>query len=130
MKIILTCLLFISSLVLTAQSAFMLNNIEAPENFENIYIQKMNEDSLSSAFLIWIKKEVAKHKHLHHTENVFILEGTGVMTLNDSSFHVQTGMHIFIPKNTFHSLKVNSDFPVKAISIQSPKFDPSDRITK
>jgi mannose-6-phosphate isomerase-like protein (cupin superfamily) len=130
MKIILTCFLFISSLALTAQSASMLSNVKTPENFENIHVQKIDEDSLSSAFLIWIKKEVAEHKHLLHTENVFILEGTGVMTLNDSSFHVQTGMHIFIPKNTFHSLKVNSDFPVKAISIQSPKFDPSDRVFK
>lgn len=105
-----------------------LDTIKAPSNYDNIYSRTIASDSLSSSFVIFIKKEVKKHKHVTHTENVYILEGEGEMLLGDKTFKVKKGDIIFIPMNTVHSLNVTSTIPVKVLSVQSPHFDGKDRI--
>jgi mannose-6-phosphate isomerase-like protein (cupin superfamily) len=94
----------------------------------NVNIIRLGDDSLSSAFLIVIKTEVKSHKHAQHTENVYFVDGEGMMTLGLDTFAVKSGDHVFIPKNTFHSVKVTSTKPLKVLSVQSPEFDGSDRI--
>lgn len=123
----LTFLLFIYCLSF-GQSHQSLDTIHAPASYENIYNRPLYSDSLSSSFLIFIKKEVKSHKHVTHTEHVTILEGEGEMTLGEKKFTVKKGDIIFIPKNTFHSLKTTSQTPVKVLSIQSPGFDGTDRV--
>lgn len=120
-------LLFIFPIFATAQNQ-SLDTIKAPANYDNIYSRAISSDSLSSSFVIFIKKEVKKHKHLTHTENVYILEGEGEMLLGDKTIKVKKGDMIFIPMNTVHSLKVTSSTPVKVLSIQSPHFDGKDRL--
>ena len=120
-------LLFLFPLFATAQNQ-SLDTIKAPLNYDGIYSRMVASDSLSSSFVIFIKKEVKKHKHAKHTENVYILEGTGEMLLGDKTFLVKKGDMIFIPMNTVHSLKVTSSSPVKVLSVQSPHFDGKDRI--
>lgn len=115
---------------LFSQTITNFNQLQLSNDFENIAVTKIAEDSLSSSFIIQVKNEVAEHKHLFHTENVYIIEGEGSMMLNDSIFNILPGMHIFIPANTFHSVKVTSEIPLKVLSIQSPKFDPSDRVLR
>jgi len=105
-----------------------LDTIKAPINYDGIYSRMVASDSLSSSFVIFIKKEVKKHRHISHTENVFILEGEGEMLLGDKTFKVKKGDMIFIPINTVHSLKVTTSIPLKVLSVQSPRFDGKDRI--
>jgi mannose-6-phosphate isomerase-like protein (cupin superfamily) len=131
MKHFLSCILILAlTNIALSQSAVKLDALNAPENAGNIHVEKISEDSLSSAFVIWIKNEVAEHKHLRHTENIYVLEGSGIMTLDNDTFSITPGQHVFIPCNTFHSVKVNSSVPLKVISIQSPRFDPTDRILR
>lgn len=111
-----------------AQSFQSLDTIKAPADFENIYSRPLYTDSLASSFVIFIKKEVKAHKHITHTEHVYILEGNGEMTLGEKKFKVKKGDVVFIPKNTPHSLKTTSSLPVKVVSLQSPMFDGKDRI--
>ena len=120
-------LLFLFPIFATAQNQ-SLDTIKAPTNYDGIYSRMVASDSLSSSFVIFIKKEVKKHKHATHTENVYILEGEGEMLLGDKTFKVKKGDIIFIPMNTIHSLKVTSSIPVKVLSVQSPYFDGKDRI--
>lgn len=96
-------------------------------NYENIYIKKIAEDSLQSTYIIWIKKGVRSHYHNHHTELIHVLDGSGEMTLNDSSFLVEKGDFFMIPMQTHHAVVTTSDVPLKVMSIQCPKFD-GDRI--
>lgn len=105
-----------------------LDTIKAPDSYENIYSRVIASDSLSSSFIIFIKKEVKKHKHLDHSENIYILEGEGDMLLGDKMIHIKKGDVLFVPKNTPHYLKVTSKEPVKVLSIQSPYFDGKDRV--
>ena len=110
-----------------AQSSTAINNAQPPHVFDNIFVEKLESDSLSSSSIIWIKDSVRLHKHITHTEHVYILEGAGTMQLGDSTFNIGVGDYIFIPKTTPHKVSVTSKQPVKVLSIQSPKFEGKDR---
>jgi mannose-6-phosphate isomerase-like protein (cupin superfamily) len=120
-------LLFILPLYTKAQHR-SLDTIKAPTAYDNIYSFPVSSDSLSSSFVIFIKKEVKKHKHISHSEHVYVLEGEGEMLLGDKTFRIKKGDVIFIPMNTPHAVKTTSVSPVKVLSVQSPYFDGKDRI--
>ncbi len=107
-----------------------INNRKPSNEYENIYIQKLSSDSLASTFVVWIKKKVKLHKHINHTENVIIQQGSGKFQLNDSIYMVSSGDMITIPKNTWHGVVTTSEVPMKVISIQSPEFLGKDRVFK
>jgi mannose-6-phosphate isomerase-like protein (cupin superfamily) len=106
-----------------------LSEILPPDNYENVHVQKIAEDSLQSSFIIWIKKDVKGHFHQEHTENIMVLEGKAEMLFNGEKTIVKKGDYLNIPKGTHHSVeKVLSKKPLKVLSIQSPYFDGKDRI--
>ena len=125
-------LLFINFIVLQFFSFSQkteIGKIKFSENFDNIYNHLLFTDtSRISSFLIEIKKEVRAHKHIEHAEHVYILEGRGEMKLGNDSFEIKKGDLIFIPPNTFHSVKTLSKKSLKVISFQAPYFDGKDRI--
>jgi mannose-6-phosphate isomerase-like protein (cupin superfamily) len=107
-----------------------LDTIKAPGVYENLYNRALFSDSLSSSFAIFIKHEVKEHKHEKHSENIVVLDGEAVMKMDGKSFKIKKGDLIFVPKNTWHYVKVTSKTPLKVVSIQSPNFDGKDRIFK
>ena len=106
------------------------DKIEPDNDYDNIYVKKLSSESNATTFAIWIKKSVRLHKHIEHIENVYIAEGNGDFQLGDTIYNVKTGDLIVIPKNTWHGVIVNSQKPMKVISIQSPEFHGKDRIFK
>ena len=100
------------------------------EDYDNISITKLSTNSDATTFAIWIKKKVKIHKHINHTEHVYIKQGKGKFQLADSLYNVKTGDLIIIPKNTWHGVIVESRNPMKVISIQSPEFFGKDRVFK
>ena len=100
------------------------------EDYDNISITKLSTNSDATTFAIWIKKKVKIHKHIKHTEHVYIKQGKGKFQLADSLYNVKTGDLIIIPKNTWHGVIVESRNPMKVISIQSPEFFGKDRVFK
>lgn len=119
--------IFLFPLFAKAQTNQSLDTIKAPAVYENIYSRAIGSDSLASSFVIFIKKEVKKHKHVYHSEHVYVLEGEGEMLVGEKTFKIKKGDVVFIPKNTPHALKVTSS-PVKVLSIQAPFFDGKDRV--
>lgn len=113
-----------------SQKHLACKNLQAVGEYENVFSQQIASDSLVSSFVIWIKKEVKEHKHEFHSEHVYVLEGTAEMTLNEQYFTIKAGDFIFIPKNTWHYVKVTSNEPLKVLSIQAPTFDGKDRVLK
>lgn len=95
---------------------------------ENIYIKNIAHDSLSSGFIIIIKKEVKLHKHLLHSEYIAVIEGEGTMKVGNQEFFLKKNDIVFIPKNTPHSVITTSKVPLKVMSIQAPFFDGKDRV--
>ena len=106
------------------------DKIEPDNDYDNIYVKKLSSEFNATTFAIWIKKSVRLHKHIEHIENVYITEGNGDFQLGDTIYNVKTGDLIVIPKNTWHGVIVNSQKPMKVISIQSPEFHGKDRIFK
>ena len=100
------------------------------EDYDNISITKLSTNSDATTFAIWIKKKVKIHKHINHTEHVYIKQGKGKFQLADSLYNVKTGDLIIVPKNTWHGVVVESKNPMKVISIQSPEFFGKDRVFK
>ena len=117
-----------ATLFCKAQTSQSLDTIKAPDVYDNIFVRKLYSDSLASSFVIFIKNEVKAHKHVSHSEHVYILDGEGEMTVADKKFKIKKGDMVFIPKGTIHSLKVMSSSPVKVLSVQAPMFDGKDRV--
>lgn len=113
---------------LAAQSVIQLDTLQIRESYDNVLIKKLYSDKNASSFLIFIKKEVRLHKHLAHSETIYVLDGTGEMLLGNEKFAVKKGDIIFVPENTPHSVKVTSSVPLKVISNQAPEFDGTDRV--
>lgn len=105
-----------------------INDIKADIDYENIYVKKLDSDSNSTSFIIWIKKGVKSHKHEHHSEVIYVIEGEAMMTVNESKFHIGPGDYFRIPKNTYHSLDVLSKKYIKVMSVQAPEFYGEDRV--
>lgn len=123
-------ILILGLIVLHVQSQEVIDlmNFEPEQLKKNITVEPLTTDSLASSFLIWIGSGVAAHFHSQHTEHVYILEGSGMMQLGDSSFLVTPGYFIFIPKGTVHGVEVTSEETMKALSIQTPEFKGIDWI--
>lgn len=124
-------------LILTATLAFIatahaerlaLSDITMPTDTDNVYVHKIASDVHSSDFVIFIKNQVPLHKHLEHTETVYILEGRGMFQQDDTKMEVGPGDYLRIPENTPHAVTVLSEEPMKVLSIQAPEFLGEDRV--
>lgn len=113
------------------QEVMSKNEYSPTKDYENIYLERIAGDSLSTSFMIWIKDTVKTHKHERHSETIYTFEGTGTIYFNDSIQQKLTkGSIIFIPKDTCHAVKVTSEKPMQVLSVQSPGFYGEDRIFK
>ena len=130
MKVIYTALFIFVATLSFSQEISNVNDLQPGETYENIHIKKLDSDSNSTSFVIWIKQGVKSHKHEHHSEVLYIIEGEGKMTIGAATSNIKPGDYFRIPKNTYHSLKVTSKNPVKVISVQAPEFFGKDRIFK
>ncbi len=131
MRYVLLFIIFTSSVFTYGQEIYKTEDFNADNYFENIFVKKLSEDTLSSQFLIWVKDTVALHKHNFHTETIYVIEGEAHMYFNDEAPKIiKKGDVLFVPFNTWHAVKVISEEPLKVLSVQSPGFDGSDRIFK
>lgn len=123
--------LIITSLFYFAQASaerLVLSDIMPPEGLENIHVVKLASDSYSTDFVIFVKNKVPLHKHVEHSETIYVLEGKGLFQLGDQSMEIVAGDYIRVPKGTPHAVKVLSSIPLKIISVQAPEFLGKDRV--
>jgi quercetin dioxygenase-like cupin family protein len=59
------------------------------------------------------------HRHLRMDEAFFVLEGSGVLTLNDAPHTFEKGGTIFIPRNSWHGFS-NPDHELLLLWIMAP----------
>ena len=123
-------LLAISLLLFGQASAekLSLSDIVSPEDLENVHVIKLSSDAYSSDFIIFVKKQVPLHKHIEHSETIYVLEGKGLFQLGDQSMEIVAGDYIRVPKGTAHAVKVISDVPLKIISVQAPEYFGKDKV--
>lgn len=111
-----------------AQSITNEADLVTPAKLAKVEGRDIGSDSLSSGNVIWIKTELKAHKHLTHSEHVYIIDGEAEMRLGDKTVKIKNGDIIFIPKGTVHSVKVTSKRPLKVLSVQAPHSDGTDRV--
>lgn len=104
-----------------------LRTMRPPKTFDNVHVQILSGDSLSTAFVIWIQREVPAHYHAAHSETVLVLRGRGEMLLGEQRLPIRKGDLIFIPQGTPHSVTVKGRM-LQVLSSQSPHFDGKDRV--
>lgn len=105
-----------------------LSKITVPDNVENIHVQKISSDKNSTDFVIFIKQHVPLHKHLKHTETIYVLEGRGLFQQGEEHFEIGPGDYLRIPEDTPHAVRVLSSTPLKVLSVQAPEFLGKDRV--
>ncbi len=91
-------------------------------------VRLLHSDSLASAFIICVPREVKAHYHAAHTEHVVVIAGEAEMRLGDSLFVIRPGDAIAIPRGTVHAARTLSEEPLRVVSVQAPSFDGTDRI--
>jgi mannose-6-phosphate isomerase-like protein (cupin superfamily) len=128
MKQFIIIILILFPVVVFSQDIINVSEIKPGVEYDNIHVKKIDTDTNSSTFIIWIKKGVKSHKHEKHSEVIHVIEGSGVMTINNISFDIKVNDYFRIPQNTFHSLRVLSNEPMKVLSIQAPEFLGKDRV--
>lgn len=128
MRILTTALFLIIASSALSQNHWNVEEMQPKEAFDNILVEKLSSDSLSSSFVIWVKESVSSHKHALHTESLYVIEGEGEMIIGDEARSISAGSYLVIPPATFHSVKVTSEKPLKVISVQAPEFLGRDRI--
>lgn len=106
----------------------VLSEIKPPEDLENIHAVKLASDTHSTDFVIFVKKQVPLHKHVEHSETIYVLEGKGLFQLGDQSIEIIAGDYIRVPKGTPHAVKVLSSIPLKIISVQAPEYFGKDKV--
>jgi quercetin dioxygenase-like cupin family protein len=89
----------------------------------NIYI-KVGSATGSDGFALGTQQVmlgagIPIHRHLRMDEAFFVLEGSGVLTLNDAAHTFETGGTIFIPRNSWHGFS-NPDHELLLLWIMSP----------
>lgn len=130
MKVLVLFSVLFIQLTISAQTISIASLQPDSVNYENIHVKRISSDSLSSTFAIWVKLKVKMHKHIYHTEHVYVVAGEANFTIGDNVKVVKKGDLITIPKNTWHGVQVLSNSPLKVLSIQSPQFKGLDRIFK
>lgn len=122
-------LLIFSAIMITsefhAQHVPALDKKKPGEDWDNIFIEKIADDSSCTSFHIWIKGGVKHHFHASHTECIYIIEGEGTMELGEAIFPVKPGDFIQVPKGQVHA--VTASKPLHVISIQTPQWTTDDR---
>lgn len=111
-----------------SQNLLQLAKLKPSGAYDNVKVQKIYSNKHTSSFVIWIKKGVKAHKHLKHTEQVYILAGKARMRLNDKTFEVKKGDWVAIPEGSIHAVTVTSRRPLQVFSVQSPEFLGKDRV--
>ncbi|MBC8046995.1 MAG: cupin domain-containing protein [Fimbriimonadaceae bacterium] len=133
-RVVLFCFLFcglqsvVSAQAQTFPEMLNLQTLIADQEYENVLAKKIYSDSSVTAFVIWIKRDVPLHKHITHTEQIYVLEGTANISIGDVWMQISAGTWLIIPENTPHSVSVTSATPLKVLSIQAPEFDGTDRV--
>lgn len=123
------CLILLAQSMTTSAEIIHLPTIEIPTGAAAIHNQPLAASKHSSSFLLTIDAVVPNHYHQYHTEQIYVLEGTARMRLANEERTIQPGDYLLIPPGTVHGvIEITSKKPLKVLSIQSPRFDPSDRI--
>ena len=78
-----------------------------------------SENFVIKKIVVLSQKILSLQLHHHRSEHWIILQGTGIVTLDGTTFTVQQNDHIFIPKKHKHRIENDTNTPLIFIEIQT-----------
>lgn len=93
-------------------------------------VQELGHTSNIDVAHITVTGKSTPHLHKKTEEIYFILNGEGMVTIEDEQQKVEKDDTVLIPKNKFHSIERISAEPLELLAITSPGYDPNDVIEK
>lgn len=119
-----TSALSISGAPLISIPALLFNNainealLKQPEDCETVYVRpntpitfniSKTKDNISEVSLLTEElvpgSVIPVHKHLNEDEFFYFISGTGIVTINETTFTFKPGTTAFVPKNSWHTFK-------------------------
>ena len=93
----------------------LLQGIQPPNDFDNIYAKPLYVADGREMILVWAKDNVPEEVHHDVDECFLILEGTVKCYVEEEVFEMKRGDFMRIPLDQSHEVVVTSDKPAKAI---------------
>lgn len=129
MRVAILLLMVFTAITSSAQKVVNHERLTADTAYDNVHVIPFESTKDASSFIIFVKDEVPPHRHLEHTEHVYVIEGEGIMYFNGKFKNIKPGDVISIPPKTVHAVQTTSSTPLKVLSVQAPEFKGNDRET-
>jgi quercetin dioxygenase-like cupin family protein len=102
------------------------NPLKAGEKFQLISVAQ--DDTVTLSVLRLTEGAVVKpHLHKTHDETVYVIKGTGQMSINGKWVDVKAGSLHFNPMGKVHATKNTGNEPLVAVSVFTPSMKAPDR---
>ena len=109
---------------------FLLEKVKEIEkqNFDNVKLETIAKNELSTHHLVIIKKEEPLHIHAAHDGWAICLKGKGEFVIGDKKFPIHPGSSVFIPRGVPHKAIRRGREPIAAFVIFTPPYDGLDTV--
>lgn len=108
----------------------LLERVEEIENqdFDNLHLETIAENNLSSHHLVVVRKEEPLHYHASHDAWAFVLKGEGDFLLGEKTLALHPGSSVYIPRGIRHKATARGVESLAAFVIFTPPYDGKDTI--
>ena len=98
------------------------------QDFDNIHLETLAQNRLSSHHLVIIRKGEALHYHAEHDGWAIVLKGKGEFLLGERKFEIHPGSTVYIPRGVRHKAARQGKDAIAAFVIFTPPYDGKDTI--
>ncbi len=98
------------------------------QDFDNVRLETLARNKLSSHHLVVVRKAEPLHYHARHDGWAVVLKGSGTFLLGDRMFEIHPGSSFYIPRGVHHRAIREGKEALAAFVIFTPPFDGKDTI--
>ena len=98
------------------------------KDFENIQLETLAQNELSSHHLVVIRDREPLHYHATHDAWALVIKGKGEFFLGDKWTRFHPGVSFFIPRGVHHQAVSSGKEPLAAFAIFTPPYDGRDMV--
>lgn len=98
------------------------------EDFDNIRLETIAKNKLSTHHLVVIRDAEPLHYHAKHDGWAMVLKGKGEFILGEKRFQIHPGAGFYIPRKVPHQAIRRGREPLAAFVIFTPPYDGKDTV--